>query len=270
MRLKLTPLMEAPEDSYIQNASGIYTPPEPIQKESPTEVSDNNTVDDTDQKGNVNTANATIKDEDYQDTVERLKEKYPDIAAEIDRSVQLTDSFGNNFTEWVEDMDRMGVMGGFLIKFCKGYIFNYLLQTKNLSLDDKTKYGWLTCKSFYQYTEPEFKYVWNILTSVTDNSRRFFGDQRVSWKDFTYDNQGVNFFPANIAGKQKDQYGNSDPNTIWGKVELLQAKSGVGSGNSNQKMTHAEATRHFKSDLKLDDKQIEDVFKTLASLSDYD
>lgn len=251
--------MEAPEDSYIQTQSGILVPPNSIKNDPEPEPEE---VPKTDAQN--------IKDSSYQETVESLKEKYPDIAQELDRSVQLTKSFKNNYTEWAEALDKMNMLKPFVQKFSKGYIFNYLLESKNLSLDNIEKYGWLTNKSFYEYNEPDFKYVWNILTNATDNSKRFFGDQDVSWKDFTYGNQGKKFFPTNIAGKKLDANGNPDPNTIWGKVDLLQARANLGKGTRAQKLTRNEASRQMKNELKMNDKQIEGTFKLFSQLNDYD
>ena len=251
--------MEAPEDNYTQTSSGLFVPPDVLKndkKQEPEEVPKTDTQN--------------IKDSSYKETVESLKEKYPDIAQELDRSVQLTTSFKNNYTEWVEALDKMNMLKPFVQKFSKGYIFNYLLESKNLSLDNIKKYGWLTNKSFYEYDEPDFKYVWNILTNVTDNSRRFFGDQDVSWKDFTYGNQGQKFFPTNITGKQLDANGNPDPNTIWGKVDLLQARAYLGKGTRTQKLTRNEVTRQMKNELKMDNKQIDGAFKLFSQLNDYD
>lgn len=259
MNFKRIPLMEAPEDNYTQTNSGLFVPPDVLKndkKQEPEEVPKTDTQN--------------TKDSSYKETVESLKEKYPDIAQELDRSVQLTTSFKNNYTEWVEALDKMNMLKPFVQKFSKGYIFNYLLESKNLSLDNIKKYGWLTNKSFYEYDEPDFKYVWNILTNVTDNSRRFFGDQYVSWKDFTYGNQGQKFFPTNIAGKQLDANGNPDPNTIWGKVDLLQARAHLGKGTRTQKLTRNEVTRQMKNELKMDNKQIDGAFKLFSQLNDYD
>lgn len=258
MNFKRIPLMEAPEDNYTQTSSGLFVPPDALndKEQEPEEVPKTDTQN--------------IKDSSYRETVESLKEKYPDIAQELDRSVQLTTSFKNNYTEWVEALDKMNMLKPFVQKFSKGYIFNYLLESKNLSLDNIEKYGWLTNKSFYEYDEPDFKYVWNILTNVTDNSRHFFGDQDVSWKDFTYGNQGQKFFPTNITGKQLDANGNPDPNTIWGKVDLLQARAHLGKGTRTQKLTRNEVTRQMKNELKMNNKQIDGAFKLFSQLNDYD
>ena len=251
--------MEAPEDDYTQTKSGLFVPPNAVKNEEEPEP-----------KETPETDTQNIKDSSYQETVESLKEKYPDIAQELDRSVQLTMSFKNNYTEWAEALDKMNMLKPFVQKFSKGYIFNYLLESKNLSLDNTEKYGWLTTRSLYEYDEPEFKYVWNILTNATDNSKRFFGDQKVSWKDFTYGNQGQKFFPTNIAGKQLDANGNPDPNTIWGKVELLQDRAHLGKGTRAQKLTRNEVSRQMRDELKMDNKQIEGALKLFSQLNDYD
>ncbi len=259
MNFKKIPLMEAPEDDYTQTKSGLFVPPNAVKNEEEPEP-----------KETPETDTQNIKDSSYQETVESLKEKYPDIAQELDRSVQLTMSFKNNYTEWAEALDKMNMLKPFVQKFSKGYIFNYLLESKNLSLDNTEKYGWLTTRSLYEYDEPEFKYVWNILTNATDNSKRFFGDQKVSWKDFTYGNQGQKFFPTNIAGKQLDANGNPDPNTIWGKVELLQDRAHLGKGTRAQKLTRNEVSRQMRDELKMDNKQIEGALKLFSQLNDYD
>lgn len=99
-------------------------------------------------------------------------------------------------------------------------------------------YGWLNSEegvnALLNVPDSDFSYVFNVCKYVSNPSdrKRFFSDDKfngdpITWKTFTVNDNGSEFLPAG-------QGGNPDGNpydTIWDKIELMQTKMSIDSGN---------------------------------------